>query len=488
MTEKRKKIFLLWSGTQKEAVQAIGLLKKRGYETVYWLSGGDPDLRIPGTVFHHSMRARAGEPASGIDPFDFPPPDAALIRKLYKTEALTMTIMNRRVESYTVDQKKRLYYENLRYWQGVFNLYKPDFIFLTTYPHNITSFVAYSLARIFDIPIYFINETALSDRIIIQRDYEETGRALREAINRNINKKWNLADLSPDLRHYYDSQTIKDNGITPHDLKIFSIQFNSTNLFKLRLKIFFRSIKDFSLPRKIFRFTRRMFGDNLKKEYERVQGAFDLNKKFIYAPLHLQPEGSTSPLGDMFVDQTLQLEILSSALPDGWLIYVKENPYQWMVGGTTDFSYMRYKGYYEKIARLKGVRIVPIETSTFTLINHSEGVAIVTSRAALEAIFRGKPVIVFGYPWFMDAPGLLKVEGPESAKSAFTQIQAGFKASHQELVNFLKSLDEVSVRGFIEPVFSQKNSAVSAEESVRRAINLLINEVEREVEANKKEK
>ncbi|MDP2946803.1 MAG: capsule biosynthesis protein, partial [Nanoarchaeota archaeon] len=86
------------------------------------------------------------------------------------------------------------------------------------------------------------------------------------------------------------------------------------------------------------------FKQNLKKEYNSVQTKPDFDKKFIYVPLNLQPECSTSPQGNIFVDQILMIETLSASLPSDWIIYVKEHPIQWLRRGLNFFYYL-YQGY-----------------------------------------------------------------------------------------------------------------------------------------------
>jgi hypothetical protein len=59
----------------------------------------------------------------------------------------------------------------------------------------------------------------------------------------------------------------------------------------------------------------------------------DWNKKYVYFPLHFQPELSTNILGGIYEDQAYALECLIQILPDDWMVYVKENPLQYSYTG-----------------------------------------------------------------------------------------------------------------------------------------------------------
>src|SRR5271166_613644 len=64
----------------------------------------------------------------------------------------------------------------------------------------------------------------------------------------------------------------------------------------------------------------------LRKDYERRAAPVDLSANYIYVPLHVQPERSTSPNGGIYVHSELMIETLAHAIPTNWLVYVQEHP------------------------------------------------------------------------------------------------------------------------------------------------------------------
>lgn len=113
---------------------------------------------------------------------------------------------------------------------------------------------------------------------------------------------------------------------------------------------------------------------------------------YVYFPMHLQPEMTTSALGGAYADQVLALESLSAILPAGWKIIAKENPKQ--------TAHYRGDAFLERLAHVKNLEMAGWATPSLDLIRHSRAVATVTGTAAWEGVCLGKPAVVFGEAWF----------------------------------------------------------------------------------------
>ncbi len=85
----------------------------------------------------------------------------------------------------------------------------------------------------------------------------------------------------------------------------------------------------------------------------------NFNQKYIFFPLHYQPEKNTSPLGGVFENQLLAVKILSEAVPENWIIYVKEHPRQ--------FSYVMRQRHYRDIDYYEKLLGIPkVQTSKYS--------------------------------------------------------------------------------------------------------------------------
>ncbi len=174
-------------------------------------------------------------------------------------------------------------------------------------------------------------------------------------------------------------------------------------------------------------------------EYE-TEADIDLSAKFIYVPLHNQPEMSTSSLGGAFRDQLLMIEALNADLPPDWLIYVKENPRQG--------AFARGPMFFERLKRLPSVRMMPSFADTNTLAAQAQFVASVTGTAGWEAIRKGRPAMVFGAAWYRSLPGVHAYRpGLDFAQVAATQID------HATLEKAAGALLSRAHKGVIEQVY-----------------------------------
>jgi hypothetical protein len=480
------KILLGWSSTLDDRIikSLISALEEKSHQVVYWVgTENNPDIEIPGIVVQTYESARLCQPAPGISLSDFPPVGEDIIGKLHKEESLILGIMNKQLDWMCIDERKHLYYNMLSYWHGVMEKYKPDLILLNSLPHTAFTYVIYALAKLFGIKVIMFDSAhvgePISDRMLMYIDSWKKSAVLEKTLEKNREKNFSLTDLSQDLQDYYLLHTKGATDPTPVYIKDDRKLYSFSNTMLLKIKIILRSVKDGTLFEKIFSFITKISKENIKQEYQNVQKEAGMKQRFVYLPLHYQPECTTNPLGYIFSDQILMIEILSASLPPGWLLYVKEHPTQWLIRGLNFFS-SRYRGYYKRIARLANVRLVPIKTDNYALIRHAQAVATVTGTAGFEALIRGKPAILFGYSWYMDCPGVFKVNGVSSCKNAFEEIKKGAHIKEQQIINFLKSLDEAAFHGneTIEDMNCRRMN-IKERKSMDNSIEAILSELEK---------
>ena len=174
----------------------------------------------------------------------------------------------------------------------------------------------------------------------------------------------------------------------------------------------------------------------LKKKYskqlKKLSNEVDLNQPYIYFGLHMQPEKSTSSWGGKYCDQALALEHLSSILPEGWKIIVKENPKQ--------SYFMRNPEFFKRLERIPDLKIVSTDFDTYKLIRNSKICATITGTIGWEAITGGKPVVIFGWGvWYKTLPGVynfstdLNLEQISLEKVDFELLQSKFNSLTEKM-------------------------------------------------------
>lgn len=462
------KLFLFQWPLDNDAYRdVLLLLEQAGHEITYLAGSGsqrEVAKRFPRAILHEHERAFNGEPANGASEF-LVPPSASLIRAMSEVELLVLSMMNKHFDWMTIDERKQVYYNILGYWHAVLSHEKPGALIFTAVPHSVYDYVAYELAQRLGIRTIMFDNTTIDDRYLYLTDFRKGSEAVRSALFRLANARVTPADLALDIRTYYERSRDSSIRYVPPYVVEDSEKYSFINVLKLRRNLVSRSIKDGSFLRKIFFFLVKAFGAHIKKEYQSVAQPPDLSQPFVYVPLGYQPECTTSPQGDIFVVQTLMLETLSAALPKGWRIYVKEHPSQWGPKGL-NFSSSRYQGYYRRLARIPGVMVVPVTTQSSDLIRDSKAIVTVSGTAGFEALLRQKPVIIFGHPWYQDAPALLRADSIPTCRQCFEKIIRGMEILEEENLRFLKALEEGTVHGHFQ-AYSKRHSQVTSQESAK---------------------
>lgn len=168
-----------------------------------------------------------------------------------------------------------------------------------------------------------------------------------------------------------------------------------------------------------------------------LKEGINMMEKFVYFPLHMQPEMTTSALGGIFCDQILAIERLREMLPDDWKIYVKENPIQ--------SYYMRDDLFFRRLQLISNTYLLGREVSTYDLIKNCQFVATITGTAGWEAISGGKCVLVFGLAWYRKLPGVF-----EYTDGVTVDDIMNYNIDHEEVVKKYNELMGHSYKGILE--------------------------------------
>lgn len=292
---------------------------------------------------------------------------------------------------------------------------------------------------------------------------------LSQKIPGKIFSMWNIHDYG---NLQIDTNMTTNEAATKVDINLFYMdarwqqrsprgQFNSTILFRLLRNIVCAQPNLLLAPTDLFKVIKRArkvitklpkWRDFTKLAYSEAQLRYfeklcdfegtevNFDSDFVYVPLHLQPEMTTSSLGGKFVDQALLIESLSKILPVGWKIYLKENPKQ--------SCYDRDHSFFQRIRALPNVSWVPADTDTNVLSAKAKIVATVSGVAGWEAIKLGTPAIIFGVTWYASMPGVFKYHEHIDIEKI-----AAFKINKEDLEKSISYLFLKTHEGNIDKIY-----------------------------------
>lgn len=476
------KVFLIGFSSTMHTKVAVELQKK-GLDVLYWTpkeSTGSLFTQVkkqfPNTIFHEYLDALTGIWPIEVDTALFVPVSRELTHQLLDAEWKAL-LMIERIEYLptTIGYKKHLYYEQVKYWSNILENMKPDAILFSDAPHTFYNFVLSRVAQLMGIKTIYYRRTKgtvghlhfFTDYL----DYQELRTVYHQALTQNIG----LSDVSEEMRGYYSKQTNIQVDSTPFYRKgKFKIDKTKSMRIIPSIETLKRNIQTGNILKNIKNYiwflfhTRRVDtignqyykgwkikmmqrqwfqkGKKWKEKYLSLQIVPDYNAKYIYVPMHFQPECATNPFGDIYDDQILLVDTLAKSIPEGWFVYVKENAIQWSWPQSRSG---RFDGYYDMLLKNKNVRLVSSEISTFNLIQNSQAVATVTGTALWESVLRSKPALMFGSEWFMDCEGVFQIVDTKTCSQAIEQIKNGYVVDQKKVIAFLYAVEQVTLPGYV---------------------------------------
>jgi hypothetical protein len=460
--------------------------------------------KFPEVIIHDQKHALRGIPAESCNHFVLPALDQPLIKELASNELLILQMIDGTgwYNTYTFYEKVELYHTNLRYWLAVLTHYNPSVVLFQDTPHLVYDYIVYILCKKLGIPTISFTPTTIQGVYIPVRRFDNNSETLITRYEEELANEVNPPqDLSVFLKEYirkvqgnheqaipyYMKELVTDpyiavkkpNDLVQHPPQISTQSVSNNNKKHPVLGWLFRRLFFFEkyptylktifspietgirrgklilepkllcydiLSEWLYKFRAEIHKRNLKEHYQSLVNLPDLQQNYVFIPLHYQPESTTSPSGDIFVNQLLMVDILSKALPENWFLYVKEHPSQFSrkltgeLGRTVDF--------YDRLVSFPNVQLVPHMISPFDLIDHSKAVATVTGTAGWEAVLRGKPALTFGFPWYKGCEGVFYTPTVQACKDVFADIEEGYHIQEEQVKRFLLALDYLCVRGY----------------------------------------
>lgn len=298
-------------------------------------------------------------------------------------------------ELYSIQEIQNIIFKFIYYFKNLILSKNVNIVIFSDVPHGAYPLIFYYVAKMLNINTIFCMPSFWIGKTFIYHDLEDIGKFeiksdkklyLEQTFQKNLPymKKFSLKDkIKKKTKIIWNfKQTI--------DEKLYDLRKNKKiygNLEKYLLMHTERAVK------------RYIENNDYRKNYKRYFNDKIINdEKFVYFPLHLQPEMTTDTLGGIYYDQLLAIEKLRKIIPDNWYIYIKENPKQ--------TAYMRGNRFFERLTQIKNVRLLNKDVNTYDIMKKCQFVATITGTAGWEAITGGKPALVFGLAWYRYISGV----------------------------------------------------------------------------------
>jgi hypothetical protein len=482
-----------------------------GWEPCYWVSADDiaslVKQRFPNIVFHSNLDAVRGiAPAEYADlrPEALSGPE---LIELTDCQVTALHMMDRldALGSFRFDERVRLYHRLLSHWLSVLNETCPDFVVFSQAPHLVYDYVLYSLCKQKGIKTVIFEFTRVGGLLFPTASIEGTTPLMQRYERLLANYTPGCTKISDSSHEHLKAMSGAYDDIPPHVHPFYglndefgpgrertNVQNQPSPILLMRrlarllrepIAVAWRSSRRLAPPNYmkqpgkkmeesrmsglkyfLYRVRSRRRMNMLEASYRRMARQPDMTKPFVYVPLAYQPERTTSPLGGVFVNQILMVQLLSACLPEGWYLYVKEHPTQFLKNQAFRAQSGRTKDLYDDLASIPNVILVDTSVPSFELTDNSLAVASVVSTAGWEAVVRRTPTLAFGYPWYRGCEGVFHTQTKQDCIEVFKKISEGYEVDQEKVRLFIQALEQIGDNGYVDKYYYEI-AAISPEEN-----------------------
>ncbi len=393
-------------------------------------------------------------------------------------------------------ERQILFERILCFWTHYLETKRPDLVVFPAPPHVVYDYILLCLCRRLGIrTLMFEEATIVMPHRLEMSDYQVGDETLRAAIGKIAATSPEADKIAATLRGDYR------DAIPPREVEARgTMKFPSARERKRRLLAAF--VHDFMqsgwmpntaaltkqsglpLDRSFAgTFPRLRYARQVQEEqntmlrwrghYEHLSTPLDrIEGPIVYLPLAGQPERTSNPQAGIFANQQLIVRLLSDYAPPGTTVVVKEHPNQFHPNFYANMC--RSEDYYREMAVKPRVRIVPTSTNPFDLIDRSIAVATTGGTAALEAVARGKPVLLFGDAWYRDCPGMIRVRTGEDVRRFFADPPT---VPDDSMARFIEAVMQSCKRGMAD--FPPSSWVMDEAENKRNLVASILGRLER---------
>ena len=296
---------------------------------------------------------------------------------------------------------------------------KPDALVFSETPHSHTYYLIYEVCLYLNLEIIKFN-TWLPVPLLFIQDMKTDARQIKGNFSSTLSEQFK-EDIINSVKCLANLKSKDSYELPAMKIQRFESQWKSMIIYFIQAgllagikeywfqtRMFFNSHYYPINPYKIGFFGRArnkwLRRKNLIKEFNKNSEAIDLRSNYVYFALHFEPERTTNPDGGVFHDQAIAISKLRDLVPDNIDIFVKEHPTHFYRADRG--SRGRSPIYYDFLSNINGVKLVPQNISSLSLIENSIFNATITGSVCYESAIMGKQSLIFGDSWFNGCPNV----------------------------------------------------------------------------------
>ena len=322
-----------------------------------------------------------------------------------------------------------------RFFENVLDEVKPDFLLTKTTESRSKRFAELCKAR--GVKVLMLNGMRFRNKSIYSEESDM------------FDTSWNLDGLGnkprnlTEIKNYFSKHNVykPTNEIStrgfqlPFWKKIKPALHFITRTYNSNYDDFYgfygRNIPKIALRIILNKFTRNYREFFINRKLERK---ISNEEKFVYFPLHLQPERTIDVVAPLYNNQIEIVASIAKSLPVGYKLYVKEHPVQLLYN-------WRNVSYYKQILDLPNVKLIHPSIKPTEIYNKCSLVITVSGSAGLEALVHGKPVITFSDVEYVFLPSIYRIKNIEDLPKVIRSL-VGKQTDPQELNKYLDLVEK----------------------------------------------
>jgi hypothetical protein len=328
---------------------------------------------------------------------------------------------------------------SISFFVDILEKYKPKLILMQQAGENISNLLLYRIAKkmkikvLMPVPIHMHNTFIMSDNIGGREICDGFKKLMSNVTNEskiydeNFIKKSNMIEtINVQLKYNYNTSTFSQK--INHYIK--RLSHNPEPIYKdvgkTKLKVIRYKLQKYFEIKK-----RQKFLNN--KSIKTVE-----DKKFIYYPLHSEPEAKILVETPFHSNQIALIENIARSIPVDSVLYVKEHPVQ-------KTKLWRSVEDYKKIITMPNVKLVHPDLNSQELISKSQGIVVISGAVGFEALFYKKPIILFGDEYYDELSMVTKIATLTTLPNVINNALSNFKFNNNELNALMQTINEQTI-------------------------------------------